>query len=71
MPPHESDGRQSGRRTLLDLEEAAAYLGTSTRHIRQLWAERRLTAVKVGRLVRFDPRDLDSYIETHRIEAIR
>ena len=28
-------------------------------------------AVRIGRKVRFDPRDLDRYIESQRVEAIR
>jgi excisionase family DNA binding protein len=56
---------------LFDEETAAAYLGVSRRLIRKLWAERRLTAVKVGRLVQFDERDLDTYIDRQRVEAVR
>jgi len=50
---------------------AALYLGVSVRQIRSLWASRRLAAVKVGRLVRFHPTDLDEFIVRHRIEAVR
>lgn len=58
-------------RGLLDDQGAADYLGTTPRHVRKLWSERRLPAIKVGRLVRFDPRDLDAYIKAQRVEAIR
>lgn len=54
---------------LLDAEEAARYLGTSARHIRELWARRELTAVKVGRLNRFDPADLAAYVTKQRVEV--
>jgi len=58
-------------RRLLDDQGAADYLGTTRRHVRKLWAERRLPAIKVGRLVRFDQRDLDAYIKARRVEAVR
>jgi len=57
--------------SLLDYDQAAAYLNTSARHVRQLWQKRQLSAVKVGRLVRFDTRDLDRFIDSHRVEATR
>jgi excisionase family DNA binding protein len=56
---------------LMNYAEAAAYLGTSERHIRHLWQERRLTAVKIGRRVRFAQHDLDAYIDRNRHTAIR
>ena len=39
---------------LLTVEEAAERLGTSTRFVRRLVAERRIAYVKVGRHVRLD-----------------
>jgi len=56
---------------LLDLAQAAKYLGTSERHVRRLWQERRIAGVKVGRRVRFTRRDLDAFIEKNRYEAAR
>ena len=56
---------------LLDQTQAADYLKTNERHIRRLWQERRLAAVKVGRYVRFAREDLDAYKAANRIEAIR
>ncbi len=56
---------------LLDMQGAADYLGVSERHIRLLWSKRQLTGVKVGKFVRFDPADLDKYIQRQRIEAVR
>jgi excisionase family DNA binding protein len=58
-------------RRLLDYEAAASYLGTTSRHVRKLWASRELSGIKVGRLVRFDRRDLDAYVERQRVEAVR
>jgi excisionase family DNA binding protein len=56
---------------LLDRAQAAAYLSTSERHIARLWAERRISAVKVGGLVRWRREDLDSYIASRTVEAVR
>jgi excisionase family DNA binding protein len=36
-----------------------------------LWSERKLAAVLVGRLVRFDREDLDAFISSRRVEAVR
>lgn len=56
--------------SLLDKAEAAAYLGTTERHIQRLWAERRIPAVKVGRKVRFRVRDLDAWIDAHTVPEV-
>jgi excisionase family DNA binding protein len=56
---------------LLDMSRAARYLGTSERHLRRLWQERRVTAIKVGRRVRFTRPDLEAFIEANRHETVR
>lgn len=56
---------------LLDYAGAADYLCTTPRHVRELWAKRYLTGIKVGRRVRFCKSDLDAYIEARRVNAIR
>ena len=40
-------------------------------HGQELWQERRLTGVKVGRLVRFRPEHLDEYIERNALPRLR
>ena len=54
---------------LLSVEEAAERLGTSTRFVRRLVAERRIAYVKVGRHVRLDPTDVEAFIIASRIEV--
>ena len=61
----------NGYGSLLDYEEAAAYLSTTPRHVRELWARRQLAAVKVGRCVRFTKGDLDAFIAANRVGAPR
>lgn len=56
---------------LLDHDQAAAYLGTSRRHIERLWAERKIAAVQVGRKIRFARTDLDEFVQRNRVAARR
>jgi excisionase family DNA binding protein len=53
---------------LLDVTDAAAHLGTPVRFIRRLIAERRIRFYKVGRYVRIDRHDLDTFIAAGCIE---
>ena len=52
---------------LYDIEGAAEYLTTTPRHIKRLWAERKLPAVKLGGKVRFKQSDLDLFIARNRV----
>jgi excisionase family DNA binding protein len=54
---------------LFSEDEAAVYLGTTTRHLRRLRDERRMPFVKLGGKVRFDRFDLDKFIKTHRVAS--
>jgi excisionase family DNA binding protein len=56
---------------LLTLEEAAARLGTSTRFVRRLVFERRITYIKVGRHVRIAEVDLAGFVTARRVDALR
>ena len=51
---------------LLDIDQLAKHLGTSHRHIRRLIAERRIPYVKVGRLIRFDPAEIATWLDQTR-----
>jgi excisionase family DNA binding protein len=55
----------------LDVTAAAAYLGVKPRYIRHLVHERRIAYYKVGRLLRFEQRDLDHFLATGRIAPAR
>jgi excisionase family DNA binding protein len=59
----------SGGRRLLDIDAVAEQLSTSVRHLRRLVQERRIPVVRVGRLIRFDPVDLDAWLDEHRSSA--
>ena len=53
---------------MLTVDQAAERLGTTTRFIRRLRAERRIAVVKLGKHIRIDSNDLDAYITTSRQE---
>jgi excisionase family DNA binding protein len=56
-------------RCLLDIPAAAARLGVTQRWVRRAVAERRISFVKVGRNVRFEPEAISRYIERQRRPA--
>ena len=58
-----------GRRPPLDVEQAAAYLSVSPRKMRRLREQRRIPTLKLGRDLRFDPDDLDVYLNQCREPA--
>jgi len=53
---------------LLTVDQASERLGTSTRFVRRLVAERRIPFVKLGRHVRIDTADLDAFVAAGRVE---
>jgi excisionase family DNA binding protein len=58
-------------RPLLDTDAVAAALCVTPRHIQRLVSERRIPHVKVGRFVRFDPDELKSWLDGHKVPAER
>jgi excisionase family DNA binding protein len=54
---------------LLTMEEVAARLRTTPRHVRRLVFERRIAYRKLGRYVRFHPDDVDEYVAATRVAA--
>jgi excisionase family DNA binding protein len=55
---------------LLDVAHAAEYLSVKERFVRRLVDEKRIPFHKVGRLVRFDQSDLDTFIQAGRVEPL-
>ncbi len=58
------------RKTLVDIDTAAEHLSVSPRFVRRLVAQRRVPYLKVGKFVRFDPVDLDAWLEGCRVESV-
>lgn len=54
--------------SLLDIAQAAAYLGVRERFMRRLVAERRVPFVKIGKFVRFTRGDIDELVSSGRVE---
>jgi excisionase family DNA binding protein len=67
----QSRGSEGGRAALLDIPGVARALAVTPRHIQRLVAERRIPFLKVGRFVRFDPGELDLWLEQQRVEVRR
>lgn len=60
--------RGAGKRTsLLDIDEVASWLGVEVGFVRRLIAGRRIPFVKIGKYVRFDPADVEAWIDGQRI----
>ncbi len=54
---------------LLDITGVAARLGVEVRYVRRLVAERRIPYVKFGHLLRFDPAEVEAWLDTARRPA--
>jgi excisionase family DNA binding protein len=52
---------------LLTIDQLIERLGTSTRHVRRLIADRRIPYLKVGKLVRFDPVEISRWLDDSRV----
>ena len=57
-------------RRLLNVREAAQYLGLEVDTVYKKSRLREVPCVKVGRALRFDVRALEQYIEQHSIQTI-
>ncbi len=58
---------KGGDGALMDIETLAVRLGVSVRFVRRLVAERRMPFLKIGKFIRFDPADVDAWIESRRV----
>jgi excisionase family DNA binding protein len=54
---------------LLDVTNAAQFLGTSDRHIRLLISKQEITVTRIGNKVRFRISDLNTYLITKTTPA--
>lgn len=55
---------------VLSVTELADELGVSVRYVRRIIAERRISYVKVGHLVRFQRDEVDRWVEANRVDAL-
>jgi excisionase family DNA binding protein len=56
--------------SLMDLPAVAERLGVNERHIRRLVAERRIPFLKWGHLLRFDPVEIDEWLDSARRKQV-
>ena len=56
---------------LWDIEAVARRLGVEVRHIRRLVNERRIPFIKWGHLLRFDPAEIEAWLDGARRPAQR
>ena len=61
---------ENGLPTLLDSSQIAGLLGITERHVRRLVLERRIPFAKVGRFVRFDPRDIEQWVQAAKVPTV-
>ncbi len=54
------------QQSLMDIEAVARRLGVQVRHVRRLVAERRIPFVKWGHLLRFDPVEIEAWLDRAR-----
>ena len=62
--------RTSNAKRLVDISAVAAELGVTVRYVRRLVAERRIPYIKLGRLLRFDPGEVERWLERSRVEEL-
>ncbi len=53
-------------RVLIDVPALAERLGVTQRFIRRLTAEDRVPFLKIGKFIRFDPREIDRWLDLQR-----
>jgi excisionase family DNA binding protein len=65
------DGDRNGhtRPPLMDIEAVAQRLGVGVRHVRRLVTEKRIPYRKWGHLLRFEPQEIEEWIEATRVPA--
>jgi excisionase family DNA binding protein len=68
MPKPISDTTRP-RTALIDLPAVAERLGVNERHVRRLVAERRIPFLKWGHLLRFDPDEIDEWLQGARVRV--
>ena len=69
VPPKRKATDTTGSHRLLDIDGAAEHMAVTPRFVRSLVADRRIPYLKVGKFVRFDVGDLDTWLDSCRVEV--
>lgn len=64
-----ADGALPDSRALIDVPAIADRLGVTQRFVRRLTTEDRAPFLKIGKFVRFDPREIDQWVDDARYPA--
>lgn len=56
---------------LLTINEVAEILGVDVRHVRRLRHERRIPFIKWGHLLRFDPAEIQAWLDENRQHPVK
>lgn len=64
----QAGGAESGALVWMNTQEAAAHLGVTVRTLYRAIDEGKLTAYRMGRVIRIQKPDLDAYLEASRIQ---
>jgi excisionase family DNA binding protein len=56
-------------RRLLDIKDVAIYTGLSAHTLYAMVSQRRIPFVKIGRLTKFDQRELDRWIDSQSVKV--
>lgn len=63
-------GEQRPALPLWDVNTVAEMLGVQVRHVRRLVSERRIPFIKWGHLLRFDPTEIEQWLDQLRVPEI-
>ncbi|MFH0813132.1 MAG: helix-turn-helix domain-containing protein [Pseudomonadota bacterium] len=58
------------QKRLIDIKEASEYLDLTVNTLYSWVSQRKIRFVKVGRLTKFDLRDIDRFIEESKVEPL-
>ncbi len=60
-----------GLAVLMDIPTVAEHLGVTDRFVRRLVEERRIPFLKIGKYVRFDPREVERWMKRQTVNEAR
>ncbi len=67
MPTTQTSQVDPASASLLSIEQLADWLGVTDRFIRRLVAERRIPFLKIGKFIRFDPTEIEPWLDSQRV----
>ncbi len=67
MPTIQTSQVDPASASLLSIEQLADWLGLTDRFIRRLVAARRIPFLKIGKFIRFDPTEIEPWLDSQRV----